>query len=139
MHELALCESIHAIVERAAAGAAVAWVDVRIGSLRQVVPESLVACWEAVSARGALAGSRLRCEVVPAQGVCRTCAAHTTVESVLDLECGGCGGVDLVLRGGTELEVVAIELADDVGGAAAGGYADEACPEAAGAGARRRG
>ena len=49
MHELALCGSIADIVDRRAAGRPVETVRLRIGELRQVVPDTLDYCWTMVT------------------------------------------------------------------------------------------
>jgi len=48
MHELSLCEAIAGVVKNHADGRHVDVVRVRIGALRQVVPESLSFCWSPV-------------------------------------------------------------------------------------------
>jgi len=58
VHELSLCGSIGSIVERHAAGRPVSVIHVQIGQLRQVVPDTLVYCWELVSEGTQLAGSQ---------------------------------------------------------------------------------
>ena len=68
MHELSICGSIADIVTRRAAGRSVKVINVRVGQLRQIVPDTLVYCWELVSADTSLAGSRISVESVPGRG-----------------------------------------------------------------------
>lgn len=114
MHELALCESITRIVERARQGQPVEAVDLVIGHLRQVVPETLEHCWELVTAGTPLAGSILRIEQVPVQVRCRGCGTLTTSTGMPLPDCAGCGGRDTVVEHGTEFQVTSIDVADDV-------------------------
>ena len=92
MHELSICGSIADIVTRRAGGRAVKVINVRVGQLRQVVPDTLVYCWELVSADTPLAGSRISIEAVPARIRCRSCDQVTDVGAVPVFACGGCGG-----------------------------------------------
>jgi len=48
-------------------------INVRVGQLRQIVPDTLVYCRGLVSERTPLAGSRIIVESVPARIRCRSC------------------------------------------------------------------
>ena len=50
MHELSMCDAIARTVVDRAAGRRVLTVKVRIGHLRQVVPDTMTFCWEMVTA-----------------------------------------------------------------------------------------
>jgi hydrogenase nickel incorporation protein HypA/HybF len=109
MHELAIAESILAIVERHAAGRTVVEVEVSVGHLRQVVPSALEFAFE-LAGRGTVAeGARLALQVIPAAGRCRACGERTTFQA-FPLVCDGCGGWDIELTQGQELQVEALEL-----------------------------
>jgi hydrogenase nickel incorporation protein HypA/HybF len=112
MHELSLCESIHAIVEGAREGRPVESVQVRLGQLRQVVPETLASCWALVTESGPLAGSSLEIEQVPVVLDCRSCGRRTTLDAALVLRCGSCGSAEVTLVSGEEFLVVSLELAE---------------------------
>jgi hydrogenase nickel incorporation protein HypA/HybF len=109
MHELSLCQAIAATVDRHAAGARARAVVVRIGYLRQVVPESLQFNWELVTASTSLAGTSLEIEHVPAVVCCRTCGAATSLELPV-LVCGTCGSFEVQLISGEEFLVKSLEL-----------------------------
>jgi hydrogenase nickel incorporation protein HypA/HybF len=110
VHELSICGSIADIVTRRAAGRAVKVINVRVGQLRQVVPDTLVYCWELVSADTPLAGSRISVEAVPARIRCRSCDQVTDVGAVPVFACGGCGGFDAEVVSGEELLITSLEL-----------------------------
>ena len=111
MHELAIAESILAIVERHASGRRVLEVEVRVGHLRQVVPSALEFAFELTS-RGTVAeGATLALEQVPAAGRCRACGERTTFVA-FPLTCSACGGWDIDVTEGQELQVEALELAE---------------------------
>jgi hydrogenase nickel incorporation protein HypA/HybF len=123
MHELSLCQSIYTIVERASEGRRVISVDLEIGQLRQVIPETLVHCWRLVTEETTLAGSRLAIDHVPVSLRCRRCSGDTTLDDEVSIACGRCGSVDTTVIGGEQLLVTAIEVDDEavpaVDGAAA--------------------
>jgi hydrogenase nickel incorporation protein HypA/HybF len=118
VHELSICGSIADIVTRHAAGRRVKVVNVRMGQLRQVVPDTLAYCWELVSADTPLAGSRISIESVPARIKCRTCAHVTDVGAVPVFACGACGGFDAEVVSGEEFLITSLELEENEGASA---------------------
>lgn len=110
MHELSVCGSIAGIVTRHAAGRTVKVINVRVGQLRQIVPDTLAYCWELVSADTPLAGSRISIEPVPARIRCRACEHVTDIGTVPVFACGGCGGFDAEVVSGEEFLVTSLEL-----------------------------
>lgn len=112
MHELSLCASIGSIAERHAAGRPVATINVRIGQLRQVVPDTLVYCWDLVSDGTSLAGARLAVEEVPALLGCRGCGAQTQLGGEPSFACRSCGSVDVSVVAGEEFLITSLELAE---------------------------
>jgi hydrogenase nickel incorporation protein HypA/HybF len=111
MHELSICEAIADIVRANSGGRAVFSVQIRIGFLRQVVPEALDLGWTAITADTPLAGATLNIEHVPAEVECRECQ----VRSVLDQpfpRCPACGGLAVAVVAGDELLVTSIDVAD---------------------------
>jgi hydrogenase nickel incorporation protein HypA/HybF len=109
MHELSIAEAIVDVVTRHAAGRRVVKVEVRVGHLRQVVPDSLDFAFGLVTQGTALDGAELAIEHVPAVGCCRECCAESVMEG-LPLCCARCGGLDVEVRAGEELLVEALEL-----------------------------
>ena len=113
MHELSICSSIADIATRHAAGRTVTVINVRIGQLRQIVPDTLVYCWGLVSADTTLDGSQISVESVPARIQCRSCGRVTDVGELPVFACGGCGGVDVEIASGEEFLVTSMELAEE--------------------------
>src|SRR4051794_6244337 len=123
MHELAIAESILAIVERHAAGRKVVEVEVSVGHLRQVVPSALEFAFELAGHGTVAEGATLLLEQVPAGGRCRGCDECTTF-AAFPFVCPACGGWDIELTQGQELQVEALELEEALatkGGPAHGG------------------
>ena len=112
MHELAIADSIVAIASRHASGRRVTRVDVTVGHLRQVVPDSLRFAFELMTNGTALDGAELVIEEVPARTECRACGA-TGVLVRFPASCGECGSLDVELTGGDELLVDSLELEEE--------------------------
>jgi hydrogenase nickel incorporation protein HypA/HybF len=110
VHELSLCNAIHGIVSRSAAGRPVRTVHLRVGQLRQVVPQTLTYCWDLVSEGGPLGGSALAVESIPVTVECRQCSATTTVEHQLVLVCGACASGDVRVVTGEEFLITHLDL-----------------------------
>lgn len=111
MHELSICRSIIDIADRHAAGRGVRTVHVRIGKLRQIVPDTLVHCWPLVCEHGPLAGSELRVESVPAAIRCPRCDHTPTLTEPL-LICERCDGTDVEIVAGDEFFLTSLELVE---------------------------
>jgi hydrogenase nickel incorporation protein HypA/HybF len=109
VHELSICDAIARTVADHAAGRPVRSVTVRIGHLRQVVPETLMFSWEMVTRTTVLDGARLRVEHVPAVVACAACGAVTTLDAPI-LACGTCCTRTVALRSGDEMLVTSIEV-----------------------------
>lgn len=110
MHELSLCGSIADIARRNGAGRRVARIHLRIGQLRQVVPETLVHCWSMVRADTELADAELVIDRVPARIRCHECDHVTEIGDFPILVCEECDGVACSVESGEEFEVTAMDL-----------------------------
>lgn len=109
MHEMAIAQSVIEIASRHADGRRVTKVELRVGHLRQVVPSCLAFSFELAAMGTPVEGAELEIELIPARGRCLQCE----VESVLPafpLQCQACGGFDLRIVAGEELEVESLEL-----------------------------
>jgi len=121
MHELALSRAIVDAAERHAGGARVSAVHVRLGSLRQAVPESLRFYFGVVARETACADARLELEPVAALLRCPRCgrewdpappplAEHATpAPPIPSFGCPACGAGGEALDG-EQLEVDWIEV-----------------------------
>jgi hydrogenase nickel incorporation protein HypA/HybF len=111
VHELSLCDAILGTTMKYADGRPVAQVTVRIGHLRQVVPDALQFGWEVLTESTDLKGCELVIEQIPATVECRECRAVTTLDMPI-LACGTCGSFEVTLRSGEEFLIVAMDLAE---------------------------
>jgi hydrogenase nickel incorporation protein HypA/HybF len=109
MHELSIAEAIVDVAERHAEGRTVARVDVRVGYLRQVVPDALSFAFTLLASGTELEGAELHITHVPAGGRCRACGRESAFEE-LPLACAHCESLDVELTTGEELCVEALEV-----------------------------
>ena len=112
MHELSIASAVLAIVQRHADGRRVERVELRIGHLRQVVPDALEFAWELVSDGTVAQGAALHIEEVPATVRCARCGGESTLRA-FPARCARCGSLDAETTGGDELLVDALELAEE--------------------------
>ncbi len=110
VHELSLCAAIADIVTRRAERRHVAVVHVRIGELRQVVPDTLEFCWSMVTDGTYLADADLEIERVPATVHCRSCDQIAPMAGVFAVACPACGSVEVDITAGDEFDVTALDL-----------------------------
>ncbi|HEV7206887.1 MAG TPA: hydrogenase maturation nickel metallochaperone HypA [Jatrophihabitans sp.] len=112
MHELALCRSIADIVRRTAAERRVVRVHLRIGELRQVVPDTLVYCWSMTSAGTDLDGAELVVDRVPARLRCPDCGHVSAMGDFPDFGCAACDGASCEVESGEEFLITAMDLVE---------------------------
>jgi hydrogenase nickel incorporation protein HypA/HybF len=107
MHEIGMCESVLAAVERRAQGRPVEGVTVRVGTLLRVVPEAFSQAFEMVSTGSIADGATTNLVFVPVQGRCVEC--DTTFESHDPTPaCPACGSVRVAREGGDDLVLESI-------------------------------
>jgi hydrogenase nickel incorporation protein HypA/HybF len=112
VHELSLAEGIVTIARDQAHGRRVTSVEVKIGHLRQVVPNALEFAFELIAAGTNVEGASLQVEHVPARVACIRCQAETDA-SQFPLACASCGSGDVSIVAGDELLVEALELEEE--------------------------
>jgi hydrogenase nickel incorporation protein HypA/HybF len=114
VHELSVASAVFDTVERHAEGRRVSLVTLRVGHLRQVVPDSLAFYFELVTRESPVQGARLELVEVPAKLRCEGCAHEWELEGIPHFRCPGCGRADVSILSGNELEVESIEVEDEV-------------------------
>lgn len=110
MHELSLCQAIAGVVKPYAEGRRVDVVRVRIGALRQVVPDSLSFCWTLVRDYEEMPDAELELEFVTAEVRCRACGQQSTITSRWSLLCAGCESADVEVLCGNEFLVTSLDV-----------------------------
>jgi hydrogenase nickel incorporation protein HypA/HybF len=109
VHELSLSSAIVNTVAKHAGGRPVVVVSLRVGRLRQVIPDTLEFYFEFVARGSVCEGARLELEVVPARLRCLTCAWEWEIE-IPAFRCPACGGGEVEVASGDEFEVESIEV-----------------------------
>jgi hydrogenase nickel incorporation protein HypA/HybF len=110
MHELSLSGAIVNTVVKHAAGRPVSVVSMRIGALRQVVPDTLEFYFEFVSRGTVCERARLEQELIPARLRCASCQREWEIDLPIFM-CPGCGsGGSVEVASGEEFEVESIEV-----------------------------
>lgn len=90
-------------------------VHVRVGQLRQIVPDTLVYCWDLVSEGTGMSGARLEVSQVSARIRCRSCDREAPLGDVPSFACAGCGGVNVEITAGEEFLVTSLDLSEEAG------------------------
>ncbi len=108
MHELSLSGAIVNTVVKHAEGRPVSAVQMRIGALRQVVPDTLDFYFGFVAKGTVCEGARLEQELIPARLRCASCGHEWEIDLPVFL-CPGCGGSGEVASG-NEFEVESIDV-----------------------------
>lgn len=126
MHELAVAQAIVAAAERHARGRPVAVVRVRVGRLRQVVPEYLGFYFEVASEETICEGAELEWERAPSLLACAACGAEwdpappparSGDELIVRFRCPECESADHRVVSGEEVVVESIDVTEPAVGA----------------------
>jgi hydrogenase nickel incorporation protein HypA/HybF len=111
MHETAIVQGLIRILEQQAARHGVACihaVTVKVGRLRAVEPQQLVACFEMFAEGTVAEGARLNVEGVPVRAACRACGTEFEVPR-FRFVCPTCSGGDVAVTQGQELYIESFE------------------------------
>jgi hydrogenase nickel incorporation protein HypA/HybF len=115
MHEMVITESVlKTALEHAGSAGASRITDIHlvVGQLSTFVDDSIQFYWDIIS-QGTLAeGAQLHFRRVPAELLCLECEAHYTLPGD-DLACPECGGTQVRIVAGDELNLEAIDVETD--------------------------
>ena len=89
-------------------------VNLKIGKLSAVVPDSLRFCFDIVSKDTLLAGAALGIEETPVVARCKECDARWSIAEPV-FTCKACNSGALEILSGRELDIVSIEIAEEGG------------------------
>jgi hydrogenase nickel incorporation protein HypA/HybF len=109
VHELSLSSAIVNTVAKHADGRRVTTVNLRVGRLRQVIPDTLEFYFEFVARDSVCEGAVLNQEVIDARLRCAPCEYEWAIE-IPAFRCPQCGGSDVTVAAGNEFEVESIEV-----------------------------
>ncbi|MFN2612227.1 MAG: hydrogenase maturation nickel metallochaperone HypA [Solirubrobacterales bacterium] len=109
MHELSLATSVVETVNRHAAGRKVTSVQMKIGTMRQVVPQSLEFYFAICSKDTLCEGADFQQEIILAKLECKDCSRQWELE-IPDFRCPSCSSIEVDVLAGSEFEVESIEV-----------------------------
>jgi hydrogenase nickel incorporation protein HypA/HybF len=112
VHELSLSQAIVETTLRHAEGRPVKSVQMRIGALRQVVPESLEFYFGLVTRETLAAGAALEVAYLAARLRCGDCGREWEPELPL-FRCPSCSGAAVETLSGTEFEIESIVVEEE--------------------------
>jgi len=114
MHETAIVGGLMRILEQKAARNGVTRISsvlLKVGRLRAVEPQQLIACFE-MFAEGTVAdGAELIVYVIGVRGRCRACATEFDVPHYRFV-CPSCAGIDIEVIQGQELYIESFEASN---------------------------
>jgi hydrogenase nickel incorporation protein HypA/HybF len=109
VHELSLSSAIVNTAAKHADGRRVTLVSLRVGRLRQVIPDTLEFYFEFVARDTVCEGARLEQEVIEPRLRCNPCGRKWDIE-IPAFRCPTCGGSEVEIASGDEFEVESIEV-----------------------------
>ncbi len=112
MHELSVAGAVLETALAHAGGRRVSTVAVRVGAMRQVVGASLEFYFEIVARDTRAEGAELTLTHVSTELSCRDCDRRWSPE-IPAFRCPDCGGADVAILAGEELEVDYIEVEEE--------------------------
>ena len=116
MHEMGIALEIVEIVRASIPAdqpqARVARVNLKIGKLTALVPDSLRFCFEVAARESCAAGAELAIEEIPVTARCRDCGHHWTLEKPVFI-CPECQGTGVRMLTGREMDIESIELIEE--------------------------
>jgi hydrogenase nickel incorporation protein HypA/HybF len=118
MHEMGIAMEILKIAQDSIpddrAGARICRINLKVGQMSAVVPESLRFCFTVAADKTNAAGAELAIEEIPVQARCGQCGHEWTIDAP-DFVCPACGSGLVEMLTGRELDIVSIEIAEEEG------------------------
>ncbi len=116
MHEMGIAMQVIDVATAAIPGhlegRKVKSINLRIGKLSSVVPDSLRFCFDIVSKDSRVEGAKLFIEEIPVTASCNDCGNKWTIEGPA-FSCPVCKGGHTRLISGQELDIESMELEED--------------------------
>jgi len=111
MHEMSIVEGLIAIISETAEKhrmTRIEKVNLRIGAMRQVVPDALQFAFEVLGEGTIAEGAKIHITEIPLRARCGSCGDEFTVEQYSFI-CPACGSSDVAVVEGKELYIESIE------------------------------
>ncbi len=115
MHEMGIAAQVVEIAEASIPeemqNVKVERVNLNIGRLAAVVPQSLRFCFNIMIENTRLAGAELHIQEIPVKALCKDCE-HEWIIDTPAFTCARCNSGALDILCGRELDIISIEIAD---------------------------
>jgi hydrogenase nickel incorporation protein HypA/HybF len=115
MHEMGIAMEIVDIAKASIPadmqGASVLRVNLKVGKLSAIVPDSLRFCFDLVIKDTPLEGAELAIEELPVVARCKDCETEWTVTEAV-FTCTSCQSGNIDILSGRELDITSIEIED---------------------------
>lgn len=111
MHELSIVQNIITIIQSELPKynfSRVRSISLRIGAMRQIVPDALFFAFTCLSKNTPLEGAEIKIENIPIKGRCRKCRCEFILDS-WQQNCASCGENQMDIISGKELEIAEFE------------------------------
>ncbi len=116
MHEMGIAMQVMEIaidsIPEEMGDARVERVNLKVGRLAAVVPDSLRFCFDIITKDTRISGAELNIEEVPVVAKCNDCHEEFTIDGPA-FSCTECGGGSIEIISGRELDIASIEIAED--------------------------
>ena len=116
MHEMGVAMQIIEIAQASIPAdlgdARVARINLKVGKLSAIVPDSLRFCFEVVARGTSLAGAELHIEEIPVEARCNACRHEWAIDQPA-FACPVCESGEITLLSGRELDIESLELAEE--------------------------
>ena len=115
MHELSIAQNVLGIIRDKFTDKPVriSQINMKIGSLTCILPESLTFCFDSIKKDSVVANSKLNIEILAGLGHCDYCRDDVSLE-MLTTVCPQCARPDLKIIQGQELQITSVEIEEDV-------------------------
>lgn len=115
MHEMGIAMQIIEIATASIPedmhGCRVSHVNLEIGKLSTIVPDSLTFCFEIAAQDTPLSDATLVIDIIPVTATCNDCNTHFTIETPA-FSCIKCNSGSIEMSTGRELDIKSIEIDD---------------------------
>ena len=86
-------------------------INLRVGKLAAIIPESLRFCFKIVAQDTPLSGAELYIEEIPVVARCKVCDVEWTINGPV-FTCQKCQSGSIEILSGRELDIISLEVAD---------------------------
>lgn len=109
MHEMAITQSVVDAVCTHAAGRRVLAVNLEVGTLTAVIPDTMRFCFDLAAEGTVAAGAQLHIDMPKGRAHCKTCGQDFELPDPI-LLCTNCGSANVRVISGRQLQILSMEV-----------------------------